>query len=93
MLFSGNSAEVKIITNEAQDKLIIPKNSIKNLNNKDIVYLYIDGIVKETEIMTGITVGDSTEVINGLKEGDKIAASNLSKIYDNASVYVFKGDE
>ncbi len=93
MLFSGNSAEVKIITNEAQDKLIIPKNSIKNLNNKDIVYLYIDGIVKETEIMTGITVGDSTEVINGLKEGDKIAASNLSKIYDNASVYVFRGDE
>ncbi|WP_313340411.1 efflux RND transporter periplasmic adaptor subunit [Sedimentibacter sp.] len=93
MLFSGNSAEVKIITNEAQNKLIIPKNSIKSLNNKDIVYLYMDGIVKETEIITGITVGDNTEVISGLKEGDKIAASNLSKIYDNASVYVFRGEE
>lgn len=93
MLFSGNSAEVEIIANEARDKLIIPKSSIKNLNNKNIVYLYMDGIVKETEITTGITVGDSTEVIKGLKEGDKIATTNLSKLYENVTVYVFKGEE
>lgn len=93
MLFSGNSAEVKIIANEVKDKLIIHKNSIKNLNNKDIVYLYLDGKVKETEITTGITVGESTEVTKGLKEGDKIATTNLSKLYKNAAVYVFKGVE
>ncbi|MGD9567023.1 MAG: efflux RND transporter periplasmic adaptor subunit [Sedimentibacter sp.] len=93
MLFSGNSAEVEIIANEATDKLIIPKNSIKNLNNKNIVYLYMDGIVKEAEIATGITVGESTEVTKGLKEGDKIATTNLSKLYENAAVYVFKGEE
>lgn len=93
MLFSGNSAEVEIIVNEAKDKLIIPKNSIKNLNSKDIVYLYMDGIVKETEITTGITVGESTEVTKGIKEGDKIATTNLSKLYENAAVYVFKGEE
>lgn len=93
VLFSGNSAEVEIIANEVKDKLIIPKNSIKNLNSKDIVYLYMDGIVKETEITTDITVGESTVVIKGLKEGDKIATTNLSKLYENAAVYVFKGEE
>lgn len=93
ILFSGNSAEVKIIANEVKNKLIIPKSSIKNLNNKDIVYLYMEGIVKETEITTGITVGESTEVIRGLQEGDKIATTNLSKLYENAAVYVFKGVE
>lgn len=76
-----------------KNKLIIPKDSIKNLNSKDIVYLYMEGIVKETEITTGITVGESTEVIRGLKEGDKIATTNLSKLYENAVVYVFKGAE
>lgn len=93
MLFSGNSAEVEIIANEAKDKLIIPKNSIKNLNGKDMVYLYEGGVVKEIEITTGVTVGESTEVTNGLKEGDKIATTNLSKLYENSTVYVFKGEE
>ncbi len=93
MIFSGNSAEVEVIISEAIDKLIIPKNSIKNLNGKDMVYLFEGALVKETEIKTGITVGVSTEVISGLKEGDKIATTNLSKLYENAAVYVFKGEE
>ncbi len=92
-LFSGNSAEVEIIVNELKDRIIVPKNSIKNLNVKNVVYLYDDGVVKEVEINTGATVGDNTEIISGLKEGDRIAATNLSKLYDNATVYVFKGDE
>lgn len=93
MLFSGSSTEVKLITNEIKDKLIIPKNSIKNLNDKNMVYLYIDGVVKEVEIKAGITVGEITEVKDGLKEGDKIATTNLSKLYENAAVFVFKGEE
>ncbi len=93
VLFSGSSIEVKIITNEIKDKLIIPKNSIKNLNEKNMVYLFSNGMVKEVEIETGITVGESTEVKNGLKEGDKIATTNLSKLYENAAVFVFKGEE
>lgn len=93
LLFSGNSSEAKIIVSEAKDKLIIPKNSIKNLNGKDIVYLYVEGLVKETEIKTGIIIGENTEVISGLKEGDKIATTNLTKLYENAEVYVFKGEE
>jgi len=95
VLVSGNSAEVEIIANEIKDKLIIPKNSIKNLNGKEMVYLLIDTdkTVKEIEITTGLTVGENTEVIKGLKEGDKIATTNLSKLYENVTVYVFKGEE
>ena len=90
-LVSGNSAEVNIVTNEVKDKLIIPKSTIKSLNDESIVYLYEDGIVKETKITTGLIVGENTEVIEGLKEGDKIAIKNLSKLYEDAKVYVFKG--
>ena len=90
-LVSGNSAEVSIVINEVKDRLIIPKSTIKSLNDESIVYLYQDGIVKETKIITGLTVGENTEVIEGLKEGDKIATKNLSKLYEDAKVYVFKG--
>lgn len=90
-LVSGNSVDVNIITNEAKDKIIIPKNAIKRLNNEKIVYQYKDGIVKEIKISTGLIVEDSVEVVKGLKEGDKIAVKNLSKLYDGAKVYVFKG--
>lgn len=90
-LVSGNSADVSIITNEARDRIIIPKNAIKNLGGENIVYLYQEEIVKEIKITTGLIVGENTEVVEGLKEGDKIAIKNLSKLYDNVKVYVFKG--
>ncbi|MBZ2175129.1 efflux RND transporter periplasmic adaptor subunit [Schnuerera sp. xch1] len=93
LLFSGNSTNTRIVTNEVKDKLIIPKNSIKKLKGKDVVYLYKDGVVKEVEIETGITVGENTEVVSGLKEGDKIAVTNLSKLLDGAKVYAFKGED
>lgn len=88
---SGNSVEVDIVIDEVQDKLIIPKSTIKILSDQSIVYLYQDGMVKETPITTGLTVGENIEVVEGLKEGDKIAVKNLSKLYKDAKVYVFKG--
>lgn len=93
MLFSGNSADVKIIVSDTKDTLMISKNSIKKLNGTDRVYVYKDGVVKEVEIITGNTVGENTEVLSGLNEGDKMATTNLSKLYDNAAVYVFKGEK
>jgi len=56
-----------------------------------MVSLYEDGIVKEVNISTGLTVGEKIEVVEGLNEGDKLAIKNLSKLYENAKVYVFKG--
>lgn len=90
-LVSGNSIDVSIVTNEAINKIIIPKSAIKSLNGKNIVYLYEDGAVKEVSITTGLTVGENVEVLEGLQEGDKIAIKNLSKLYNNAKAYVFKG--
>lgn len=90
---SGNSAEVDIIINEVEDKLIVPKSTIKNLDGENVVYLYEGGKVKERKINTGITVGERTVVTKGLKQGDKIAIKNLSKLYQDARVYVFKGVE
>ncbi len=91
--FSGNSINVRIIINEVENNFVIPKSTIKKLNDKNIVYIYKDGVVEERVITTGLTVGENTEVIKGLEEGDKIASKNLSKLYEAAKVYVFKGAE
>lgn len=90
-LVSGSSVEVDIIISESENKLVIPKSAIRNLNDENIVYLYDEGVVKETIITTGMTVGERTEVIEGLQEEDQIAINNLSKLYENAKVYIFKG--
>lgn len=90
---SGNSVEVDIVINEVKDKLVIPKSTIKSLDGESVVYVYEDGKVQERKISTGITVGEKTQVIEGLEEGDKIAINNLSKLYKDAKVYIFKGVE
>ncbi len=90
-LVSGNSVDTKIVIDEKKDIITIPKNAIKDLNGEDIVYLYEDGVVRERKISTGITIGENTEVVEGLDVGDQIAIKNLAKLYENAKVYVYKG--
>lgn len=88
----GTSAEVKFITDELKDGIVISRTAIKNLKEKEFVYVIEDGVAHEQEIKTGLVVGDRVQVVEGLNAGEKITGNNLTRIYDGAKVYVAKGE-
>ena len=90
---TGTSVEVKFITDEIKEGIVISKTAIKKLKDKEFVYVIENDVVREQEIKTGLVVGDKVQVIEGLNAGEKIAVKNLTRIYDGAKVYVVKGED
>jgi len=90
---AGTSAEVKFITDELKEVIVISRTTIKNLKDKEFVYVIEDGVAHEQEIKTGLVVGDSIQVIEGLNAGAAIAGNNLTRLYDGAKVYVAEGED
>jgi len=90
---TGSSAEVKFILSEIENQILIPASSVKILTEKNVVYIYIDGIVKEQEVTLGKKTGNMYQILSGLEEGDVIAENNLDSLYDGTFIYTFEEGE
>lgn len=61
--------------------LVVPFTAIRKKNGKEYVYTVKDDHAFETEVKTGRVVGNYTEIISGVEEGDKV----ISKVSENIS--------
>jgi membrane fusion protein (multidrug efflux system) len=68
--------------------LFVPSAAIRNLAGSMRVYVVKSGIVEERLVTIGQRVGDAVEIVNGVAEGDELAASNLDRLADGAKVRV-----
>ncbi len=63
----------KIIVGEKNNVLLVPNSSLKYENGRQYVYKIQNGNPIKTYVKTGIIGENYTEILDGLKEGDKIA--------------------
>jgi RND family efflux transporter MFP subunit len=89
----GSSAEVNFILLSKKEQILIPASSVKELNEKNVVYIYEDGFVYEQEVELGIKTGNMYQILSGLEEGQTIASNNLDSLYDGTPVYTFDEED
>ncbi len=87
-LADGVAAKVQLVSATAKDTLIIPPDYVYYSSGNPYVYLYEDGTAKRTFITLGITADSEYQVLDGIKETDKIVSSWTEDIYDGASVRI-----
>lgn len=68
----GYSADVEIIIQSVNDKIIIPITAIYNKEGQAYVMKYEDSKLKEIPVKTGISNGLKIAVESGIEAGDKI---------------------
>jgi RND family efflux transporter MFP subunit len=89
----GMIAEVKILTGQDQEILLIPAGSIlHDFNNQSFVYV-IDGSTGKAfrrNVSLGGAVNDKIEVISGLKETDMVVSGGQEKLVDGSQVIITK---
>jgi len=73
-LLVGYSADVEIVLESRDDTLRVPTTALLE-GNKVLVYQPAKQILEERTIKTGITNWEYTEVLEGLKAGDRIVTS------------------
>jgi len=87
----GMMCELELVTDKKDKALIVP-NDVFIVNQKDekIVYVVNDTTAHQRVVTTGISNDKFTEVISGLKEGDKIVVMGQELLKDGIKVMVQK---
>lgn len=89
-LKSGFSADVEILSAGEQDSLALPYEAIRQDDEGEFVYVYLDGRVQRQYIVTGREMADSVEVSEGL-EPEAVVVFNPESVSKEGSVVQIKG--
>ncbi|AEE95646.1 efflux RND transporter periplasmic adaptor subunit [Mahella australiensis] len=68
----GDMADFTIITAKKENVIVVPRNAVKNYMGNDYVEILEGGSKKERYIEKGLQTPTMVEVVDGLKEGDKV---------------------
>lgn len=87
-LRAGMYARVNIVTEEHKDVLLVPAKSILQRDGVDVVFLAEGDEARMRYVETGLSNGEVTEIIAGVKEGDEVIFEGNYGLHDGARIEV-----
>ncbi|MGL5067525.1 MAG: efflux RND transporter periplasmic adaptor subunit [Sarcina sp.] len=87
---TGSFAKIMLETDIKNDVIVVPKDAILREENKNYVYLEIEGTAKKIEVITGIENHNKVEVISGVDVGDKVIVKGKEFIVLDEKINVVK---
>ena len=79
-LYAGASATVTILVSQRPDVLTVPTAAVSTVGGKTVVSKLVDGKPVQTEVTLGQSYGATTEVTEGLAEGDQVVLSVAARV-------------
>lgn len=77
-VYDGVTADVEIIYERRVDVLTVPTAAVRTVDGESTVtQLDADGAEVSTVVTVGQTVGDLTEIVDGLAEGDEVVVTQV----------------
>ncbi|MBU1486525.1 efflux RND transporter periplasmic adaptor subunit [bacterium] len=68
----GNQVDVRIVTDQKTDCIILPLEALVEEEDRKFIFLYSNGVARKREVTTGISSLEEIEIVSGLKEMDKV---------------------
>lgn len=89
----GASVDAEIILHIEKGVTLLPTNSIIEKDDKKFVYTVENNILRRKFITAGITSWESTQILEGLKEGDPVVTSlDIENIEEGKKVKIENGE-
>lgn len=71
----GSFVTVNILTNKSKAPVVVPKDAVQNIDNREVIFVQtVDGFEKR-EVETGLGDSENVEIKKGLNPGEKYAAN------------------
>jgi RND family efflux transporter MFP subunit len=89
----GMIAEVKIVTGQDNEMMVIPVEAVlHDFNDQSFVYVVDESTNKafKRTVSLGQAINDKIEVISGLKESDSVVSGGQQKLVDGSPVIITK---
>jgi len=74
-LYAGGAADVSIIVKQIDNLLTVPTNALHTEGGKTVVHQISNGAQVSTPVKVGTTYGPVTQILSGLKAGDKVVGA------------------
>jgi hypothetical protein len=74
-LYAGGAADVVIIVKQLDNLLTVPTNALHTEGGKTVVHQMSNGAQVSTPVKVGTTYGAVTQILSGLKAGDKVVGT------------------
>jgi RND family efflux transporter MFP subunit len=84
----GLEVDVKAQTTLDSNALLIPNDAIISDGGKSHVFVVVDNQVQRRDVQMGKRNSSRTEIINGLKEGDKVVVKGKESLKDGMMVEI-----
>jgi len=68
--------------------VIVPKNAIRSVDGKSVVYVLNEDRVERRAVNVGLTTGDQTEVLSGVRAGERVVVEGPQTLKDGDKVKV-----
>lgn len=82
----GYDLDIKIITESKENVLLVPENSLFNIDGKDFIFVNENNKARLREVEKGIESQRQVEVVKGLKEGEMVLISPNEKVEEGISI-------
>ena len=86
----GTSVQVSITAQTVKDALVVPVNSVLTApdGSTTVMLAGTDGLAHQQAVKLGIRNGDDVQVVEGVKEGDKVVSSGAYGLPDKTKIKV-----
>ncbi len=86
LLRPGMFAKSTLITAKDAPAVMVPRRAVQIIAGLNKVFVIENGHASERIVKTGVSDGDLIEILEGVKEGDNVATSNLDKLQEGSVV-------
>jgi RND family efflux transporter MFP subunit len=87
LLRPGMFAKSRLITSANAPAVMVPQRAVVPAAGLSKVFVIENGKAVERIVKTGATDGDLIEIVEGVKDGESVATSNLDKLLTGTAVY------
>lgn len=89
----GMFATVKFLTDQRQDVVLIPSETILTEDGQQYVYIVTGDAAFRVDVTTGLVGASQTEITSGLQGGEQLVVRGQTYLSDGATVRIVEGTE
>jgi len=82
----GMNGDIEIVLEEKENVLFIPISAVMERKEKRFVWLVENGKAAKKEVKVGFETDEDIEILEGLKEGDKVISKGVSKVKEGEKI-------
>lgn len=89
---TGSTVKLSLVTEKAENAMLVPVNAIYYSGGDGYVYLYQDGAANMVSVEVGLYDSENAEILSGLSWDDVVVSTWSSNLYQGAKIRLWEGD-